>query len=58
MFDNLEESIVKMLEMYNDPEDLQEMVEFTDYEGNDCFWYLDEFDMYGILDSRIMDRII
>jgi hypothetical protein len=58
MFDTLQETIVKMLEMYNDPEDLQEMVEFTDYEGNDCFWYLDEFDMYGILDSRIMDRII
>jgi hypothetical protein len=34
------------------------MVEFSDYEGQDCFWYLDEFDLYGILDSRIFDRII
>ena len=34
------------------------LVELTDYDGNDCFWYLDEFDMYGLLDCRIMDRVI
>lgn len=34
------------------------LVEQTDYEGNDCFWYLDEYDMYSILDCRIMDRVI
>jgi len=27
------------------------LVEQTDYEGNDSFWYLDEFDLYGIFDS-------
>jgi hypothetical protein len=34
------------------------MVEQTDNEGNDMFWYLDEYNLYGILDSRIMDRVI
>jgi len=50
--------IVKTLEMYNDPDELMMMVEQTDYEGNDCFWYLDEYDLYSILDCRIMDRVI
>lgn len=34
------------------------LVEQTDYEGNDLFWYLDEYNLYGILDSRIMDQVI
>jgi hypothetical protein len=34
------------------------LVEQTDYEGNDCFWYLDEYDLYGIFDCQIMDRVI
>ena len=34
------------------------LVEQTDYEGQDCFWYLDEYDLYTILDCRIMDRVI
>ena len=34
------------------------LVEQTDYEGNDSFWYLDEFDLYSIFDSQIMDRVI
>jgi len=36
----------KCLEMYNNPEEMMLLVENTDYEGNDCFWYLDEFDLY------------
>jgi hypothetical protein len=44
--------------MYNDPDDVMILVEQTDYEGNDCFWYLDEYDLYSILDCRIMDRVI
>lgn len=47
-----------VLEMYNDPDELMVLVEQTDYEGNDCFWYLDEYDLYNILDCRIMDRVI
>ena len=47
-----------MLDMYNDPVEVLSLAELTDYEGNDMFWYLDEFDLYSLLDSRIMDRII
>jgi len=58
MQDMVSEKLRQTLEMYNDPDDLMDMVEQTDYEGNDCFWYLDEYDMYSILDCRIMDRVI
>ena len=54
----LSEQMRNVLEMYNDPDELMVLVEQTDYEGNDCFWYLDEYDLYNILDSRIMDRVI
>ena len=47
-----------ILEIYNDPDDVMRLVEQTDYEGNDSFWYLDEFDLYSIFDSQIMDRVI
>lgn len=30
----------------------------TDYQGNDAFWYLDEYDLYSILDCRMVDRVI
>lgn len=58
MKDTLDEQIVKMLEMYTDPDEMMILVEQTDYEGHDCLWYLDEFDMYSVLDCRIMDRVI
>lgn len=47
-----------MLEMYNDVGDLMRMCEATDYQGHDMFWYLDEYDLYNIMDCRIMDNII
>ena len=58
MKDMLCDQIVKVLDMYNDPEDLLVLVEEVDYEGNDCFWYLDEYDMYSLMGCRIMDRVI
>jgi hypothetical protein len=58
MKDLCSEQIKSTMEMYNDPDELMIIVEQTDYEGNDCFWYLDEYDLYNILDCRIMDRVI
>ena len=44
--------------MYNDTDELMILVEQIDYEGHDCFWYLDEYNLYSILDCRMMDRVI
>lgn len=56
--DNLRDQLIKVLDMYTDPNKVLRMVEMTDYEGNDMFWYLDEFNLYTLLDRSIMDRII
>ena len=58
MKDKIDQQLQTVLDMYNDPDEVMFLVEQTDYEGNDCFWYLDEYDLYGILDCRIMDRVI
>jgi hypothetical protein len=58
MRDILTEQIQKSLEMYTDPEEMMILVEQVDYQGKNCFWYLDEYDLYSILDCRIMDRVI
>ena len=56
--EHMADQLVKMLEMYNDTNEMLRICEMTDYEGNDVFWYLDEYDLYSILDCRILDRII
>jgi len=58
MEEKILDQISKLLEMFNDPDELMILAESPDYQGNDCFWYLDEYDMYSILDCRIMDRLI
>ena len=58
MMDTITESITKCLEIYNDVDELMILVEQTDYNGQDCFWYLDEYNLYNILDCRMMDRVI
>jgi hypothetical protein len=58
MEEKLQDQMRNMLEMYNDPDELQILLEGQDFDGNDIFWYLDEYDMYKILDCRIMDRVI
>lgn len=58
MKDIISSQLKDVLEMYNDPEELMMMVDQTDYQGNDCFWFMDEYHLYNILDCRIMDRVI
>ena len=58
MQDKLGEQINDMLEIYQDPDSLMRMCEMPDYSGKNIFWYLDEYDMYGLLNSRIVERII
>jgi len=34
------------------------LVEQKDIHGHDCLWYLDEFDLYQLLNHRIIDNIM
>lgn len=58
MKDILEWQLHILLEMYIDPDELMFLVSQPDYQGNDCFWFMDKYNLYNILDCRIMDRVI
>jgi hypothetical protein len=49
---------VKILEIYKDPEEMIPLMERLDIDGKDCFWYLEKYEMFKILDSKIMDKFI
>ena len=34
------------------------MIEMVDHDGHDMFWYMNKYDIFGILDCRILDRIL
>jgi len=52
------EQVGNMLEMYNNPLEVTKLVEGLDYHGRNVWYYLDEYNLYKILDSRILDRLI
>ena len=47
-----------MLDSYHEPDEFLFLVEQTDFQGNNCLWYLDEYDLYKILDHKIVDNIM
>jgi len=58
MLEIIRDQVRDIIDIYNDPDIVTALVEQIDYEGKDCFWYLDEYNLYSILDSRIMERVI
>jgi hypothetical protein len=52
------QQIVKILEIYKDPEEMIPLMERLDIDGKDCFWYMEKYEMFEILDSKIMDKFI
>lgn len=47
-----------MLDSYIDPYDVLRLCEMPDCDGHNVFWYLDNFDLYEVLNCRILDRIL
>ena len=52
------ETLISILDIYIDPKESHKLLCMPDYEGYDIFWYLDYFDMYDLLNCRILDRMI
>jgi hypothetical protein len=50
--------IVKILEIYKEPEEMIPLMERLDIDGKDCFWYLEKYEIFKVLDSKIMDKFI
>ena len=45
-------------EIYKEPEEMIPLMERLDIDGKDSFWYLEKYEMFEILDSKIMDKFI
>lgn len=58
MKDMITVQIVKILEIYKEPEEMIPLMERLDIDGKDCFWYMEKYEMFKILDSKIMDKFI
>jgi hypothetical protein len=52
------DTLKKTLESYQDTEELTFLIEQTDYEGKNCFWYISNFELYFVLDCRMVDKVI
>ena len=58
MKDDIEEQMAKVLESFSDIEDIINLLKLPDFEGRDCFWYLQQFPLFSVLEVKIMDKFI
>lgn len=56
MKDKITEKILKILDIYESPEQIIPLAELPDIEGKKCFSYLLEYELYTILDTKLFDR--
>ena len=58
MKDTITGQLVKILDIYKDPEEMIHIMEIPDFEGRNCYWYFSNYDLYKVLDAKIMDKFI
>ena len=58
MHEKIVEQVAAVLETYVEPNEVRRMIEMVDHDGHDMFWYMNKYDIFGILDCRILDRIM
>ena len=52
------QKIVQVLGVYQEPDDLINLLEQHDLYGKDCFWYIQEYELNEILNTQIFDQYI
>ena len=50
--------IIKVLKTHNDIYEMFHIMELTDFRGRNCYWYFKNYELYEILDAKIMDKFI
>jgi hypothetical protein len=58
MKNKIEEQLKKIIDVYKDPHEIIQLMENQDIFGYDCFFYMQRYSLYNILDSKIMDKFI
>jgi hypothetical protein len=54
----LEERAKSIVNSFSRPEELKLILKETDLFGKDLLWYISEHNIYSILDTKLMDRIL
>ena len=54
----IKEKLLSVIEIYKDSEKVIPLFEQTDFEGQNCYWYLVKYDLSEILNSSIMEQTI
>ena len=52
------DQMVQILTIYKKPSDMIPIIEHLDIEGRDCIWYFNEYQMYQIFETKIMNQYI
>ena len=58
MKDKITGQLLKILDIYKEPEEMIYIMKTPDLEGRNCYWYFSNYDLYKILDAKIMDKFM
>jgi len=58
MKDTLIKQIVRVLEIYKDTDEMTPIMRLPDIQGRNCFWFFRNYELFEILDAKIMDKFI
>jgi hypothetical protein len=54
----VESQLKLIIDVYKDPAEIINLIETQDIDGHNCFFYMQKYSLYSILDSKIMDKFI
>jgi hypothetical protein len=58
MKNKVEAQLKLIIDVYKDPTEIINLIETQDIDGHNCFFYMQNYSLYRILDSKIMDKFI
>jgi hypothetical protein len=58
ILEDLEEKTKKVIEGIYEPDELKVLLKQKDFWGRNAIWYMSENNVYRVLHTRIMDRIM
>ena len=58
MKNQIEHQLKLIIDVYKEPNEIIDMMENQDIDGHNCFFYMQKYSLYHILDSKIMDKFI
>ena len=56
--DKVINQIITTLKVFNDPDEMIPLMEIPDVEGKDIIWYFHKFELFQLLDAKVMDKFI